>query len=383
GQDQQTTRQEDVYVYTLNLDFQKALDTLQRLQYGLEVTHNDVHSEAYEMNINTRVRQPASTRYPDGGSYMQSGAVYLSYKRFFGDKIVAHAGGRASYVRLESTFEDTTFYRLPFTSIGFNTGALTGSLGAVYTPTDQWHVSAVLSSGYRVPNVDDVGKIFDNGTNVVVPNDGIRPEFAYNAEAAVTRRFWNDRVTVSGNAFVTFLRQVIVRREHQLNGQDSLVYEGELLNIQTNVNASRGTIWGYSLSGKVRLLKPLTLEGSFNYTYGEDRTDDVPLGHIPPTFGRIALDYRSGKLQASAYAFYNGWKRIEDMSPSGVDNEDEATADGFPSWYTLNVNTSYAVTPHISVQAALENILDVHYRPFASGLSAAGRNFRFTLRARI
>mgnify|MGYP000151658336 CR=1 FL=1 len=36
-----------------------------------------------------------------------------------------------------------------------------------------------------------------------------------------------------------------------------------------------------------------------------------------------------------------------------------------------------------TVQMALENILDQHYKTFASGLSAPGRNFIVTLRARF
>jgi hypothetical protein len=36
---------------------------------------------------------------------------------------------------------------------------------------------------------------------------------------------------------------------------------------------------------------------------------------------------------------------------------------------------------YVMLQAAVENIADLHYRQFASGISAAGRNFSVTLRA--
>ena len=42
---------------------------------------------------------------------------------------------------------------------------------------------------------------------------------------------------------------------------------------------------------------------------------------------------------------------------------------------------SYAINGNLSVQAGLENIADQHYRTFASGISAPGRNLQVSLRA--
>jgi hemoglobin/transferrin/lactoferrin receptor protein len=42
---------------------------------------------------------------------------------------------------------------------------------------------------------------------------------------------------------------------------------------------------------------------------------------------------------------------------------------------------SYAISKQITLQSSLENILDTHYRVFASGISAAGRNFVIAVRA--
>ena len=64
----------------------------------------------------------------------------------------------------------------------------------------------------------------------------------------------------------------------------------------------------------------------------------------------------------------------------GEDNFSYATAQGMPSWFTLNARVSYAITKDISLQVACENILDQNYRQFASNISAAGRNFILTFR---
>jgi hemoglobin/transferrin/lactoferrin receptor protein len=51
-----------------------------------------------------------------------------------------------------------------------------------------------------------------------------------------------------------------------------------------------------------------------------------------------------------------------------------------PSWYTLNLKASYQVVKFLNVEVGIENILDEHYRKFASGISSPGRNFIIALR---
>lgn len=53
------------------------------------------------------------------------------------------------------------------------------------------------------------------------------------------------------------------------------------------------------------------------------------------------------------------------------------------SWFTTNVRASCEINKHASIQFAAENIFDKFYRVFASGLSAPGRNFVITLRAKF
>ena len=54
--------------------------------------------------------------------------------------------------------------------------------------------------------------------------------------------------------------------------------------------------------------------------------------------------------------------------------------DGTLAWTTYNVYTSWQMNKKYSLNLSLENILNTHYRPFSSGVSAAGRNFIVTFR---
>jgi hemoglobin/transferrin/lactoferrin receptor protein len=80
---------------------------------------------------------------------------------------------------------------------------------------------------------------------------------------------------------------------------------------------------------------------------------------------------------------YNGWKKLDRYNPDGEDNAQYATPVGSPSWQTLNFRVAHDINPKLKIQFALENMLDINYRFFASGFSAPGRNAVFSLRTSL
>jgi len=129
--------------------------------------------------------------------------------------------------------------------------------------------------------------------------------------------------------------------------------------------------------------RKIKLNSTINYTVGRITSNDQPLAHIPPLFGRTSLVFEQPKWDLEAYAVYNAWKNIADYDQNGNDNDDEATEDGTPSWYTLNLRGSFQFNSRIALQAGIHNIMDIHYKTFSSGTSAMGRSlnvaFKITL----
>lgn len=101
----------------------------------------------------------------------------------------------------------------------------------------------------------------------------------------------------------------------------------------------------------------------------------MPLDHIPPSYGRLGLKHGNEKWNAEVFSVFNGWKQIADYNLNGEDNEIYATKDGMPSWMTLNFASYYNPRKNISLGFQIENITDLNYRYFASGISAVGRNY--------
>ena len=375
-------RIEDVQVLSLNADFSKTFSPMHRLQYGVEVSYNDVKSNAFREDVATGevLSKPLSTRYPDDGSQLYTSAVYLRHKWKVNERLILTDGLRYSLVGVKALYDDTTFYDLPFKEVNNLSTALTAGVGLVYKLDNRSRINFSLSTGFRAPNVDDITKVFepDDGI-VVVPNKDLKPEYAYSVDFGLEKGI-GKVLQLTGSAYATYLTNAIVRRPFNINGVQVLEYDGAIDSINTNMNAGEAIVWGAFIGAKLSLKDRWTVEKRFNFVKGRDLTEDVNLGHIPPSFGDFTVSYDHEPVTTSFFVRYNLWKRIEDYSPYSEDKASEATEDGTPAWYTLNWRMSYSITPSIHVIGGIENILDHHYKPFASGLSGAGRNFILTLR---
>lgn len=377
---------ETANVYSLNGDFTKMLGKKDALRYGVEVIFNDVNSEAYTENINTGdISYNLATRYPDQKAQMFSAAAYVSNNWKINNILNFSQGLRYSYVSLNAAYSDTMMKitNFPFSSeMAQNNSALNGYLGLTVTPKYDWKFAFVASSGFRAPNIDDVSKVNDSNSQdglLVVPNPDLKPEYAYNVELTVAKTFIK-RVRLEASAYYTWLTNAIVLAPYQFNGQDSIIWDGEMVQVQANTNEENAYVYGVQGSLLAQITTAFSITSSLTYTCGHVTTTDQPLDHIPPVFGMTSFNLEVKKFRGSFYLNYNGWKRIADYSPSGEDNQTYATQYGMPAWYTVNLKLSYQLNRFLNVEAGCENILDQNYRKFASGINSPGRNFIVALR---
>jgi hemoglobin/transferrin/lactoferrin receptor protein len=389
GKSKTKHQEETVQVFSLNADFIKKIFSKSELRYGVEGILNLVDSKAFNKNVNTgEITYDAATRYPDGGDNMKNMAVYASNKWGINEKLIFSQGIRFNNVSLEAKYtpEMMDLIHFPFdATMKQDNTALNGSLGLVYMAGNGWRITTNLSTGFRAPNIDDLSKLNDSNSNdqlIIVPNPDLKPENAYNAEVTLGKTF-GDFLQIEVTGYYTILADAFVTRPFLYNGQDSIVFDGTLCAVQAMQNTEKATIYGFEGNVLAQITKSLSLRSTLTYTYGHVKTEDVPLDHIPPLFGLTSLKLELSKFTGEFYARYNAWKHIKDYSPGGEDNEAYATADGMPAWYTLNLRIGYQFNRNISLQAGFENIFDKHYRNFASGISAPGRNIFITLRATL
>jgi hemoglobin/transferrin/lactoferrin receptor protein len=274
-------------------------------------------------------------------------------------------------------------FSLPYKEIEQRTPMYSGNIGIISKPSDNTKVSFMVSTGYRVPNIDDMSKIFGSSKDIViVPNTGIRSEKTVNYELGITT-IMNSKTKWETSLFYTDFYDITVVDKFQLNGKDSLMYDGTMSRVYANQNKGRAYIYGLSTNLTSALNKNFSVHMMMSYQYGRVKTDstDYPLDHISPFYSRLSLRYKNKMFSSDFYIVHNGWKRINDYYLNGEDNEQYATPQGIPAWFTLNIRASYTINKYFQVDAGIDNILDTQYRAFASGINAPGRNMIVALRA--
>lgn len=374
------TRTENVSAWSFNADLTKFIGNKSKLFYGVEGIINYVESKGMNKNIETGLSTSGPSRYPE--SDWSSYAVYLNYQNRTINKILVQAGVRYNYYLLNARF-DTTFYPFPFTEANINNGSLAGSAGIVFTPTSKWAFSLNASTGFRSPNVDDMGKVFDSESgSVVVPNPGLKAETAINFEAGIAKIF-GEYLKIDLTGYYTILEDAMVRRDFRLNGLDSIIYDGELSKVQAVQNAASATVYGIQAGVEIKIINGLAFSSRANYQKGEEELENgttSPLRHAAPFFASSHLTFNHKKWSADLSFIYNAEVSYRDLAEEFRANsylfaKDENGNPYSPAWYTLNLKGSYNFTSSLLVTAGIENMTDQRYRTYSSGVAAAGRNF--------
>ena len=334
-----------------------------------------------QKDIETNETSETASRYPDGSTW-QTLAGYINTEYKAKPNLSLLSGIRYSHVWVNAEFENT-FYPFPFDNADLSTGALTGSIGLSWFPKADLQITANASTGFRAPNIDDVGKIFDSEPgSVVVPNPDLEPEYAYNVELGVQKNI-KDKVMLKGATFYTYLVDALVRRDFQFNGLTEIVYNGELSNVQAIQNAAKAYVYGFEFGLDATISDNISLVSNLTLTQGieeeEDGTDS-PGRHVAPTFGDFHVIWKNQRLKTDLFLNYNGEVAFEDLAVSeqSKDYIYATDADGnpySPSWYTFNIRSHYLISNTVKTSLSLENITNQRYRSYSSGIVAPGTNF--------
>lgn len=377
GSANRNNRIEKVKVYSLAANFETKLK-IGNLYYGIENYYDDLKSTAFRENIKTLDITPLDTRYPNGKNNMMRNDLYISYSSKRYKTTNFSAGARVGYANLNSTIADNTVFPLPFSEIKQQNFTYSGNLGLVHNASDNFILKTNISSGYRVPNIDDLAKIFESGAGtLIVPNKDLKPEQTVTGDLGFIIKSKSNKHQFEATYFYTQLYDAIVTDKFTYNGSSTYDFgSGDIRNVIANQNLGKAFVTGVNGNVKAALAKSLEFNGSYNITLGRVTTggNNRPLDHIPPYFGKLGLSYTPNWGTLEAYLLFNGKKQLSDYSTSGEDNLVYAPANGMPAWETYNFKAASKPMYGFTVYTGVENILDTQYRNFASGINAAGRN---------
>ena len=400
---------ENLDVFSANADFSVAMDKREKLGYGFEFTHNKLHSigfcETLVIDDNRIVDLQDYTiipsRYPSKGSSYTTIASYADYKVDLNDKSTLNAGLRFTNTRLKAEWAEEALIDARLRNTQNESNALNASLGYIFRPNPEWEFRSLVASGFRSPNIDDIGKIREKQGIITIPNPQLKPEYAYTADIGVSHYFRQRTSFVQLNLFYTLLFDYIARQPYMLPLDDStesnatITHMGDELETWANTNLGEATLKGMGFQWNAVLSKSITYSGHLNYTNGVINKDEVSVPSILPWQGSQRLLGKARRLQAQLSFVFAGQKNPEDYSKGGEDGLEETpliddTAielddqyAGAPAWSRFDFGLTYNLHVNTTLGVDLHNLLDTHYKEFASGISAPGRSLRLRLQYRF
>ena len=386
---------ENLNVFSINSDFFKRIDRQKSIAYGFELANNQLNSNGFESMINSDYLNSSLSRYPNDGSSYRSLAGYFNYKKFINVKTNYDFGLRISNISIKANWDynffdsdyddkyDTLFFQ-QFDGLEMTNSSVTGSLGIVHRMNDFNKLSLNVSSGFRSPNIDDIGKIRENSGILNVPNTELKPEYVYTLDFGWSK--YNKNFRTNFNIYYTILNGTI-GRDYYMGDNNRILYDEELVQTMANFNLGNSNIYGGNFDFKTRVLDNILINGSITYTKGSNLKDMLPMPSIPPLFGNIKfkiineksqyqLSYRfSSSKDPSTYSI--GGEDGLDETPMIIDSNGNIQYLGMPSWGVFQLSSLFKTNllkRPIDFKIILDNIFDIHYREFASGISSPGRS---------
>ncbi|RZV35161.1 MAG: TonB-dependent receptor [Chromatiales bacterium] len=329
---------------------------------GVDLYHDEVRSARVAEDIDSGSLTNLSPRFPDGSTVAQAG-LFGNLQWRAADRHHFTAGLRFSDVRIELP-DGTTI----------DPARLSGDVGWIFDISDALHLVANAGSGFRAPNIADLGTLGNRpGNRFNIPNSNLSAENVVHGDFGLRYRSEGMRFEVVLFALRYSDRIVSVSTGDQTpDGRD----------IVQSVNAAASTIRGIEAGLDFALTGQLDLEAVVNYARGEQKVGAAsePADRVPPLNGRLELRYTLNDNWQLA-TWLAAAARQDRLSARDV-RDVRIDPDGTAGWASVGASVTWANEGGWQVTLGADNLADKEYRTHGSGIDAPGRNFSATFRRR-
>jgi len=319
---------------------------------GLEITHELVNSSRIDLDLSNDSTSTKRGLYPDGST--MTGLAAFTVHGFNLQHWSLTAGARFNSYLIQ--VDDQSLGKTKLTP-----SALVGNLAILRKLNQTSNVFLSLNTGFRAPNINDLGTLGIVDFRYETPNFGLQPEYSFQVQVGYKYRGHK----LSGDVYLyrNELYNLIVRSRIEGDSLEGYpVYQKE--------NNGRAYIQGIETDWHYAFHPSWLVGGSLTYTYGQNLTKEEPMRRIPPLFGRLYAEYRLKGWWMSLE-----WQAAgkQDRLSGGDVDDNRIPPGGTPSWNILNLNASYAWR-FMKVNLSLRNLFNEDYRVHGSGINGYGRS---------
>jgi hemoglobin/transferrin/lactoferrin receptor protein len=318
---------------------------------GVELYMDKVHSTRTDLVSGS---QPVSKRglYPDQ-SLSTNLSIYSLHHLQTGHWS-ADAGIRLNTFRL--TIPDAVLGTVHITP-----GAIVGNAGIVYAINKKQSVYASWNSGFRAPNIDDMGTLGIVDFRYEIPAISLQPEKSNQTEIGYKYSNKNFGLTVAGY----YLRITDIITRIKSAGDTISGYP-----VYYKKNSDAAIVKGTEASVKWKVYKYLSLVGAIAYSYGQNKSLNEPLRRVPPLNGRTAILFETtGWYFTAECLFAAAQKRLA----QGDKDDNRIPAGGTPGWMVANLYTGFFYKK-LQLSSGIQNLFNKDYRTHGSGINGTGRS---------
>ena len=328
---------------------------------GFDYYKDAIFSEAIETSsdINTQVIKRGL--YPNGSIYKNSSLFNIHNLNF--NKLNIVAGLRYNFLHIQMN-------ELTLGNIAINPAALVSNFGFNYQLNQHGFLFGSITTGYRAPNIDDLGSLGIVDFRYEIPSYDLRPEKSLNTE--IGYKYRSNKIDFSIAAFKMKLKDIIAR----------VLVDGQVINgynVYNKKNIESSYINGAEVNYTYLLSKYLTWYTNATYSYGQNVTKNEPMRRIPPLFGQNKISFvKKNKTLAISHQFAGKQDRLA----QGDKDDNRIGKLGTPGWNIFNIDAGWQVK-NLSLNTSLINISNVQYKTHGSGVYGVGRAVNLTIQWNI
>ena len=324
---------------------------------GVEYYHDLVNSSRTAIDFSTNTTTEQRGLYPDGATMGSVGVFTLHEYQWTNWQVTA--GLRYNHFSIQVDDENAG-------EVELNPQALVWNASGLWRFMPQHALFAGVQTGFRAPNIDDLGTLGIVDFRYEQPNYELEPEQSLQMQVGYKHHSTNLHWEAYWyqNNLAQLISRVLVPGD-SISGYP--VYQKE--------NVEKALIQGLEADWRWRFHKLFTVDGALTYTYGQNRTRTEPLRRIPPMFGRVGVGFQPKQWNTSAELC---WAGEQDRLAAGDKSDNRIPKGGTPGWWVVNVHAAY-MWKMISLRVSGLNLFNEDYRTHGSGVNAVGRSVWVTV----